>query len=67
MANYVNVHGAIARPGDKLVVATDEPWDEDDMRRLKEVLPGVEFILVQAHALVAYRPEERDSEEVTDG
>jgi len=58
----VNVHTSvgIVRPGDKLVLACDRPLDmaeADDIRTcVREQLPGVEPVIIEAAALAVYRP-----------
>jgi hypothetical protein len=61
----VDVHASvgIVRPGDKLVIATGRHLDmheaEQLMTRLREQLPGVEIVPVEASALIVYRDEAR--------
>ena len=58
----VDIHTSVGlvRPGDKLVIAVSRPLDMATADRIKQrfeaSLPGVEIVLVEATALVVYRP-----------
>lgn len=56
----MNLYVGLVRPGDKLVVAVGHHLDMATAARIRELLeaklPDVEVVLIEAAALVVYRP-----------